>query len=138
MGPHGDDICYASQNRQNAVKELARANELVLIVGSPNSSNSIRMVEVARDRGARSHLVPDAGHLDESWLQGVSSVGISSGASAPELLVRELVEKLAELGYGDVEVARGVTEDLVFAMPARLTDPVTGRIPSTPLAEETL
>ncbi|WP_404955463.1 4-hydroxy-3-methylbut-2-enyl diphosphate reductase [Streptomyces sp. 147326] len=136
-GPHGDDICYASQNRQNAVKELARANELVLIVGSLNSSNSMRMVEVARHHGARSHLVPDVRHLDESWLEGISSVGLSSGASAPELLVRDLVEKLAELGYDNVEVARGVTEDVVFAMPARLADPVTGRIPSTPLAEET-
>ncbi|MFG2723193.1 4-hydroxy-3-methylbut-2-enyl diphosphate reductase [Streptomyces sp. NPDC048416] len=136
VGPHGDDICYASQNRQNAVKELARANELVLVVGSANSSNSIRMVEVARDHGARAHLVPDVSHLDENVLRGVTSVGISSGASAPELLVRELVARLAELGYGTVDVVRGAAEDIVFTMPARLADPVTGRVPSTPLAEE--
>ncbi|MEV7417374.1 4-hydroxy-3-methylbut-2-enyl diphosphate reductase [Streptomyces sp. NPDC089919] len=135
-GPQGDDICYASQNRQNAVKELARTNDLVLVVGSHNSSNSIRMVEVARDHGARAHLVPDPDRLDESWLADVRSVGVSSGASAPEFLVRRLVERLAELGYGDVEVASGAVEDVVFAMPARLADPATGRIPSTPLAEE--
>ncbi|MER5541019.1 4-hydroxy-3-methylbut-2-enyl diphosphate reductase [Streptomyces sp. NPDC002589] len=138
VGPHGDDICYASQNRQNAVKDLARRSDLVLVIGSVNSSNSVRMVEVARDHGARAHLVPDVGHLNESWLNGAFSVGISAGASAPELLVRQLVERLADLGYDNVEVGQGVTEAVVFSMPARLADPVTGRIPSTPLAEEAL
>ncbi|MEU9000168.1 4-hydroxy-3-methylbut-2-enyl diphosphate reductase [Streptomyces caniferus] len=135
-GPHGDDICYASQNRQNAVKSLARAHDLVLVVGSLNSSNSLRMVEVARDHGCAAHLVPDASHLDERWLESVTTIGISSGASAPEILVRGLVDRLASLGYPDVQVDTGATEDVVFAMPARLADPVTGRIPRTPLADE--
>ncbi|MEV4439118.1 4-hydroxy-3-methylbut-2-enyl diphosphate reductase [Streptomyces sp. NPDC049577] len=135
-GPNGDDICYASQNRQNAVKSLARANDLVLVVGSRNSSNSIRMVEVAREHGCAAHLVPDATHLDPGWLESVSSIGVSAGASAPEVLVRGLVERLAALGYTDVQVDDGAAEDVVFAMPARLADPVTGRIPRTPLADE--
>ncbi|MBV2156767.1 4-hydroxy-3-methylbut-2-enyl diphosphate reductase [Kitasatospora sp. SUK 42] len=134
--PSEDDICYASQNRQNAVKELARRHDLVLVVGSENSSNSLRMVEVAREHGAAAHLVPDAGRLDEAWLTGVGSIGVSSGASAPEILVSGLVERLAGLGFPDVELQDGIAEDVVFAMPGRLADPVTGRIPRTPLADE--
>ncbi|MFF5016542.1 4-hydroxy-3-methylbut-2-enyl diphosphate reductase [Streptomyces sp. NPDC001165] len=136
VGPHDDDICYASHNRQNAIKELAGHNDLVLVVGSRNSSNSLRMVEVARGHGCAAHLVPDVTHLDERWLEGVSRIGISSGASAPEILVGELVDRLAALGYGDVEVQQGALEDVVFAMPGRLADPVTGRVPRTPLAGE--
>jgi len=132
----GDDICYASQNRQNAVKDLARDNDLVLIVGSHNSSNSLRMVEVARDHGAAAHLVPDEQHLEAAWLKDVSSVGISAGASAPEILVDGLVARLAELGFDQVELQRGIAEDVVFSMPGRLADPVTGRVPQTPLAGE--
>ncbi|MET7717367.1 4-hydroxy-3-methylbut-2-enyl diphosphate reductase [Streptomyces sp. NPDC005407] len=135
-GPHGDDICYASQNRQNAIKELAGHNDLVLVVGSRNSSNSLRMVEVAQEHGCAAHLVPDATHLDERWLDGVSRIGISSGASAPEILVGELVDRLAALGYGRVEVQQGAVEDVVFSLPGRLADPVTGRVPRTPLADE--
>ncbi|MEU8622508.1 4-hydroxy-3-methylbut-2-enyl diphosphate reductase [Streptomyces sp. NPDC048623] len=137
-GPAGSDICYASQNRQNAVKALARDNDLVLVVGSRNSSNSNRMVEVAREHGSAAHLVPDAGELDESWLTSVSRIGISSGASAPEVLVRGLVERLASLGWTDVQVDGGTAEDVVFSMPARLADPATGRVPRTPLADEAL
>ncbi|MFF2046089.1 4-hydroxy-3-methylbut-2-enyl diphosphate reductase [Kitasatospora sp. NPDC058170] len=136
VGPHDDDICYASQNRQTAVKELADGQDLVLVVGSHNSSNSLRMVEVARERGCAAHLVPDLTHLDERWLEGVSTVGVSSGASAPEILVRELVDRLADLGYGGVEVQQGAVEDVVFSIPGRLADPVTGRVPRTPLADE--
>ncbi|MFI1869969.1 4-hydroxy-3-methylbut-2-enyl diphosphate reductase [Streptomyces jumonjinensis] len=136
VGPHGDDICYASQNRQNAVEELARRSDLVLVVGSRNSSNSLRMVEVAQEHGCAAHLVPDVTHLDEQWLNGVTSIGVSSGASAPEILVRELVDRLAALGHDDVELQRGVPEDVVFSMPGRLADPVTGRVPRTPLADE--
>ncbi|MDX2547084.1 4-hydroxy-3-methylbut-2-enyl diphosphate reductase [Streptomyces sp. WI04-05B] len=136
VGPHGDDICYASQNRQNAVKSLARSCDLVLVVGSLNSSNSLRMVEVARREGCAAHLVPDATHLDEEWLEGARTVGLSAGASAPEVLVRGLVERLAELGHTEVRVDEGTPEDVVFAMPARLADPVTGRAPLTPLADE--
>ncbi|MFJ8884116.1 4-hydroxy-3-methylbut-2-enyl diphosphate reductase [Streptomyces sp. NPDC102402] len=132
----GDDICYASQNRQNAVKDLALANDLVLIVGSPNSSNSLRMVEVARDHGAAARLVPDETHLDPAWLKDVSAVGVSAGASAPEILVDGLLARLAGLGFGRVELQRGIAEDVVFTMPGRLADPVTGRVPRTPLAGE--
>ncbi|WP_240137711.1 4-hydroxy-3-methylbut-2-enyl diphosphate reductase [Streptomyces sp. MUM 178J] len=138
VGPAGSDICYASENRQNAVKALARRNDLVLVVGSCNSSNSIRMVEVAREHGSAAYLVPDAGQLDERWLASASSIGISSGASAPEILVRGLVERLATLGYTDVELDEGIPEDVVFSMPARLADPLTGRVPRTPLADEAL
>ena len=132
----GVDICYASQNRQNAVKDLARDNDLVLIIGSHNSSNSLRMVEVARDHGATAHLVPDEQHLEAAWLKDVSSIGISAGASAPETLVDGLVARLAELGFDQVELQRGIAEDVVFSMPGRLADPVTGRVPQTPLAGE--
>ncbi|MFF7971539.1 4-hydroxy-3-methylbut-2-enyl diphosphate reductase [Streptomyces sp. NPDC007905] len=136
VAPGGDDICYASQNRQNAVKDLARRHDLVLVVGSANSSNSLRMVEVAREHGCRAHLVPDRDHLSQAWLDGVSSIGVSAGASAPEILVGGLLGRLAELGYTNVELQQAVPEDVVFAMPARLADPVTGRIPRTPLADE--
>jgi 4-hydroxy-3-methylbut-2-enyl diphosphate reductase len=125
--PHDDDICYASQNRQNAVKDLARRTDLVLVVGSRNSSNSLRMVEVARALGCDAHLVPDAGHLEEQWLDGVSVVGISAGASTPEILVRQLVDRLAVLGYPEVEEQQGSTEDVVFSMPRRLAAPTAGR-----------
>ncbi|WP_440555555.1 4-hydroxy-3-methylbut-2-enyl diphosphate reductase [Streptomyces sp. SCPE 10] len=138
VGPAGSDICYASQNRQNAVKALAHRNDLVLVVGSRNSSNSARMVEVAREQGSAAHLVPDAGHLDVSWLASATRIGVSSGASAPESLVRGLLDRLAGLGYTHVEVDRGAPEDVVFALPGRLADPGTGRTPSTPLADEAL
>lgn len=136
--PGDDDICYASQNRQNAIKDLARHNDLVLVVGSRNSSNSLRMVEVAREHGAAAHLVPDESHLEQAWLEGVSAIGISAGASAPEILVDGLVARLAALGFDDVSLQQGVAEDVVFAMPGRLADPVTGRVPQTPLAGEAL
>ncbi|MEU4034850.1 4-hydroxy-3-methylbut-2-enyl diphosphate reductase [Streptomyces collinus] len=136
VSPGGDDICYASQNRQNAVKDLARRHDLVLVVGSANSSNSLRMVEVAREHGCRAHLVPDRGHLRPEWLDGVSGIGVSAGASAPEVLVDGVLDRLAELGWTRVEVQRAAPEDVVFSMPARLADPVTGRIPRTPLADE--
>ncbi|MDT7783969.1 MAG: 4-hydroxy-3-methylbut-2-en-yl diphosphate reductase [Pseudonocardiales bacterium] len=121
-GPGTDDICYASQNRQDGVRAIVGRCDLVLVVGSTNSSNSIRMVEVARRLGGRAELVPDVTHFDIAWLAGVSTVGVSAGASAPEILVDQLVERLAELGYGDVAVHRVATEDVVFSPPARLTD----------------
>jgi 4-hydroxy-3-methylbut-2-enyl diphosphate reductase len=124
-GPPGSDICYASQNRQNAVKEIAPESDLILIVGSRNSSNSIRMVEVAKNSGTPAHLVPDVTELDESWLDGVSTVGVSSGASAPEILVEQLLDRLAELGYADVATTTTVEEDVVFTPPARLTQRVS-------------
>ncbi|WP_241826819.1 4-hydroxy-3-methylbut-2-enyl diphosphate reductase [Streptomyces graminilatus] len=119
-GPGSDDICYASQNRQNAVKAVAARTGLVLVIGSANSSNSVRMVEVARDAGTAAHLVPGPDDLDESWLAGVDSVGVSAGASAPGTLVDGLLRRLAALGYSTVEVERTATEDVVFGLPANL------------------
>src|SRR5581483_8419472 len=101
-GPKSDDICYATTNRQIAVKELARECELVLVIGSTNSSNSNRLVEVAREHGARSHLIDNAGQVRDEWLEGVETVGITSGASAPEELVAELVEFFRERGAREV------------------------------------
>ena len=119
VGPGSDDICYASQNRQDAVKAIAADTDLVLVVGSPNSSNSVRMVEVAEQVGTRARLVPDASHLDPAWLTGVRSVGLSAGASAPEVLVDEVLDRLGELGYADVRVTSVATEDVVFGLPSR-------------------
>jgi 4-hydroxy-3-methylbut-2-enyl diphosphate reductase len=120
-GPATDDICYASQNRQDGIRAIAARCELVLVVGSRNSSNSIRMVEVARRLGTRSELVPDVSEFDSGWLAGVRTVGVSAGASAPEILVEELLDRLAELGYQDVELERVASEDIVFSPPGRLT-----------------
>ncbi|MFC4560998.1 4-hydroxy-3-methylbut-2-enyl diphosphate reductase [Nocardiopsis mangrovi] len=123
LGPGTDDICYASQNRQDAVKAIVPRSDLVLVVGSRNSSNSIRMVEVARRLGTPAHLVPDAGELDPAWLEGVGTVGLSAGASAPEELVRGVLVVLAEHGYAHTELERVAEEDIVFTPPARLTRP---------------
>lgn len=121
-GPHSDDICYATQNRQVAVKALAPGCDVVLIVGAVNSSNSNRLVEVAEVAGTPAHLVPDESHLDPAWLAGVETVGISSGASAPEILVDRLLEKLAGLGYTDVETKTVTTEDVTFSLPPWLRE----------------
>ncbi|MDA2813249.1 4-hydroxy-3-methylbut-2-enyl diphosphate reductase [Nocardiopsis sp. RSe5-2] len=122
-GPGTDDICYASQNRQDAIKSVAPVSDLVLVVGSRNSSNSIRMVEVARGMGTPAHLVPDAGEFSAEWLEGVETVGVSAGASAPDVLVEELLEVLAGHGYRNVVTDRVATEDVVFSPPAKLTRP---------------
>jgi 4-hydroxy-3-methylbut-2-en-1-yl diphosphate reductase len=116
-GPHSDDICYATQNRQVAVKAIAPESDVVLIVGAINSSNSNRMVEVAEKAGAKAHLVPDASDLDPSWLQGAETVGVSSGASAPEVLVERLLARLADLGYRRVETKEVTSEDVTFSLP---------------------
>ncbi len=116
-GPHNDDICYATQNRQVAVKALAPEADLVLIVGALNSSNSNRMVEVAMKAGTRAYLVPDETHLQEKWLEGVEVVGVSSGASAPEVLVERLLARLATLGYETVETKEVTSEDVTFSLP---------------------
>src|SRR3954451_1678243 len=116
-----DDICYATQNRQAAVKQIAPEVELFLVVGSANSSNSVRMVEVAAAAGAKAaHLVENAAAMDEAWLDGVTAVGLSSGASVPEILVREVTEWLAERGYADVEEVSHTEERLAFALPQEL------------------
>ncbi len=119
--PPSDDICYATQNRQVAVKEIAREAELVLVVGSANSSNSLRLVEVALDSGAAaSHLVDDAGQIDGAWLEGVSTVGVTSGASAPDDLVQGVLDRLAEQGFAEVQEVEPVEEDVMFQLPRAL------------------
>jgi 4-hydroxy-3-methylbut-2-enyl diphosphate reductase len=121
QSPPSDDICYATQNRQAAVKAIAPDVDLFLVVGSANSSNSVRMVEVADAAGARdAHLVENAGAIDEAWLVGVDTVGLSSGASVPEILVREVTDWLAARGYTDVEEVSHTEERLAFALPQEL------------------
>jgi 4-hydroxy-3-methylbut-2-en-1-yl diphosphate reductase len=119
-GPRSDDICYATQNRQAAVKALARDCQLVLVIGAENSSNSRRLVEVARAHGCRSHLVPEASAVDPAWLEGVDTVGVTSGASAPEKLVAELVAFLRDRGAAEVREVEVVPEDVHFALPGTL------------------
>jgi len=121
QNPPSDDICYATQNRQVAVKTMAPRCDLVLVVGSRNSSNSVRLVEVALGAGAgASYLIDYAKEIDESWLDGVSTVGVTSGASVPEVLVRGVVEHLAERGFGSVEEVDTAEETLVFSLPREL------------------
>jgi 4-hydroxy-3-methylbut-2-enyl diphosphate reductase len=121
IGPASEDICYATQNRQQAVKQMAGECDLVLVVGSTNSSNSVRLVEVALEAGARdAHLVDFASEIDDSWLAGVGTVGVTSGASVPEILVSEVLDRLAERGYPDVETVKAAEERLVFALPHEL------------------
>jgi len=120
VGPSANDICYASQNRQDAVRSLAGHCDLVLVVGSANSSNAARLVEVARREGCRAELVEDAGHLDLSWLAGVNTLGISAGASAPEAVVQQLVGALAGLGPNEVVEYRTVEETVRFSLPQQV------------------
>ncbi|WP_210585614.1 4-hydroxy-3-methylbut-2-enyl diphosphate reductase [Streptomyces sp. GESEQ-35] len=121
ISPPSDDICYATQNRQIAVKKLAEDAQLVIVVGSKNSSNSIRMVEVALDAGASAaHLVDFAAEIDEAWLEGVTTVGLTSGASVPDVLVEGVLEWLAERGYGDVETVKTAEESITFSLPKEL------------------
>ena len=120
VGPPSADICYATQNRQDAVKRICEEATLVLVVGSRTSSNANRLVEVARDRGVDAYLIDDETDLDPAWLRGHETVGLTAGASSPELLVDQVFERLAELGFterADVEIAR---EDVVFRLPAEL------------------
>ena len=121
LDPPSDDICYATQNRQVAVKEISAGADLVIVVGSTNSSNSVRLVEVALEMGAKdSRLVDKGAELDEAWLDGVTVVGLTSGASVPEILVRGVLDWLAERGYSDVEEVRSAEESLLFALPPEL------------------
>jgi len=120
VGPKSDDICYATTNRQIAVKELARECDLVLVIGSVNSSNSNRLVEVARELGAASHLIDNASQVRDEWLDGVEAVGITSGASAPESLVEELVEAFRERGAEEVFELQTVEEDVRFMLPKEI------------------
>ena len=126
LGPDTKDICYATQNRQRATLELAKIVDIVLVVGAPNSSNSNRLREIAAEFGVPSYLIEDAKALDPSWLDGVSAVGITAGASAPDELVEELVERLRELDQIEIQRLSGVTENVRFRMPAQLAEPVAG------------
>ncbi|NGO43236.1 4-hydroxy-3-methylbut-2-enyl diphosphate reductase [Streptomyces ureilyticus] len=119
--PPSDDICYATQNRQTAVKKLAEDAEVIIVVGSKNSSNSVRMVEVALDAGApAAHLVDFAHEIDEAWLEGITTVGLTSGASAPDVLVDGVLQWLAERGYDHVDTVTTADESITFALPHEL------------------
>jgi 4-hydroxy-3-methylbut-2-en-1-yl diphosphate reductase len=121
VDPPSDDICYATQNRQEAVKAVAAESQLVIVVGSRNSSNSVRLVEVALTAGAdAAHLVDTAAEIQDSWTEGVRTVGVTSGASVPEILVRGVLERLADLGFGDVEEVSSAEEHLLFSLPPEL------------------
>jgi 4-hydroxy-3-methylbut-2-enyl diphosphate reductase len=121
IDPPSDDICYATQNRQAAVKVIAPDADVVIVVGSRNSSNSVRLVEVAKDAGAgAAYLVDDAGELNEQWLDGATTVGVTSGASVPEVLVNGVIDKLAELGFADLEEVEPVKERMSFQLPREL------------------
>jgi 4-hydroxy-3-methylbut-2-enyl diphosphate reductase len=120
VGPRAHDICYATQNRQLAVRELASRADLVLVVGSANSSNSNRLVEVARRQGAVAHLIEDETQIDLAWLAAVDHVGVTAGASAPEHLVRRVVDRLASLGRVDVSEHVAVDEDVQFLLPVEV------------------
>ncbi|MGA4959381.1 4-hydroxy-3-methylbut-2-enyl diphosphate reductase [Streptomyces lavendulocolor] len=121
ISPPSDDICYATQNRQIAVKQMGAEADLVVVVGSKNSSNSVRLVEVALGAGAKdAHLVDFADEIDEAWLEGVSTVGVTSGASVPEVLVEGVLEWLAQRGFEDVEIVKAAEESITFSLPKEL------------------
>jgi 4-hydroxy-3-methylbut-2-en-1-yl diphosphate reductase len=126
INPPSDDICYATQNRQVAVKQIAAASDLVIVVGSQNSSNSVRLVEVAKDSGATAaYLVDDASEIDQRWLDGATTIGVTSGASVPEDLVTGVLDWLAERGYADVEEVEAIEERMSFALPREIRPPRT-------------
>jgi 4-hydroxy-3-methylbut-2-enyl diphosphate reductase len=120
VGPPSADICYATQNRQDAVKKICEQASLVLVVGSVTSSNANRLVEVAKDCGADAYLIDDADGLEPAWLEGHETVGLTAGASSPELLVNRVAERLAELGFTDREEVELTREDVYFRLPAEL------------------
>jgi len=126
VGPRTDDICYATTNRQAAVKQMAGHCDLMLVIGSRNSSNSLRLVEVARDCGTEAHLIDNAGEVQEGWLSERRVVGISSGASAPENLVSELVELFRERGVTDISEFDVIREDVRFMLPKQIREAVAG------------
>ncbi|MDH5516210.1 MAG: 4-hydroxy-3-methylbut-2-enyl diphosphate reductase [Gammaproteobacteria bacterium] len=120
--PRKDDICYATQNRQDAIKTLAKETDLILVVGSPNSSNSNRLKELAEKLGTTAYLINDAKDIDENWIQGVSNIGVSAGASAPEILVEEVVEWLEAHGGHCLDKQQTFNENVVFSLPKALRD----------------
>ena len=120
QGPKKDDICYATQNRQDAVRELARECDLVLVVGSPNSSNSNRLRELAERDGVQAHLIDGADEIDPRWVEGRRHVGVTAGASAPDVLIQGVLDRLRELGASGVRELDGEPESMVFALPKEL------------------
>jgi 4-hydroxy-3-methylbut-2-enyl diphosphate reductase len=122
VGPKAEDICYATSNRQTAVKQIAPASELVLVIGAPNSSNSLRLVEVAQRLGTDAKLIQRADEIDPEWLEGVKTMGLTAGASAPEKLVREVVEKIGEWRDVTEHTIRAAEEKMVFKLPRQLTE----------------
>lgn len=122
QAPKSDDICYATQNRQDAVKIMAKDCDLVIIVGSPNSSNSNRLREVAQNQGVEAYMVDNASFLKAEWLLGKQKVGVSAGASAPEILVKEVIAQLQQMGANQVRELQGVTESVVFQLPKNLVN----------------
>jgi len=121
VGPKKDDICYATQNRQDAVKALARQCDVVIVVGSPNSSNSNRLREVAEKQGVAAYMVDNASELDPTWVEGKERVGVTAGASAPEVLVQQVINRLNQLGAGSVSNLDGISEKVTFPLPKSLT-----------------
>lgn len=122
VGPKAEDICYATSNRQAAVKQIAPASDIVLVIGAPNSSNSLRLVEVAERLGTTAYLIQRADEIDPVWLEGVGTIGLTAGASAPETLVREVVAKLSEWRTVQEETFTAVEEKMVFKLPRQLVD----------------
>ena len=125
VGPKKDDICYATQNRQDAIKALAQQCDVVIVVGSPNSSNSNRLREVAANQNVAAYMVDNARELKPEWLAGASRVGVSAGASAPEVLVQEVISRLMELGASGVTEIAGITERVTFPLPKNLAADVS-------------
>ncbi|HCT74456.1 4-hydroxy-3-methylbut-2-enyl diphosphate reductase [Psychrobacter aquimaris] len=125
QGPRKDDICYATQNRQDAVKDLASRCEVVLVVGSPNSSNSNRLRELAERMNCRAYLIDNASEMDKSWLDGVQSIGVTAGASAPEVLIQEVLQQLQDWGGDLPSELSGIEENVIFSLPKALRIPVT-------------
>ena len=123
QGPKKDDICYATQNRQDAVKFMAPQCEVVIVVGSPNSSNSNRLREVAQHMGAQAYMVDRASDLKPEWVAGKRRIGVTAGASAPQVLVDELIARLKALGAASVHTLPGITERVVFTVPRELAQP---------------
>ncbi|OYY50684.1 MAG: 4-hydroxy-3-methylbut-2-enyl diphosphate reductase [Methylophilaceae bacterium 17-44-8] len=130
QGPKSDDICYATQNRQDAVKIMAKDCDLVIIVGSPNSSNSNRLREVAQNQGVEAYMVDNASYLKPEWLIGKQKIGVSAGASAPEILVKEVIAQLQQFGAKQVTELQGVIESVVFQLPKNLVNAPTKKIPN--------
>jgi 4-hydroxy-3-methylbut-2-enyl diphosphate reductase len=122
VGPKAEDICYATSNRQAAVKDMAPGCQLVLVIGAPNSSNSLRLVEVAERCGTPARLIQRADEIEPAWLDGVATLGLTAGASAPETLVREVMDRLAALRQVEEHTLTGADEKMVFKLPRQLVD----------------